>query len=300
MKLSNSIGAPNQPHGKIVGGFPLNITQAPWQVAIQSDEFFQFCGGSIIGARWILTSAHCVEGETVSSIHIRVGATHKFNDGQVIYVEEIIIHEQFLRPDYDYGLIKLKTSLQFTDKVQPISLPNIGDAPIATGTVCFVSGWGHTKNASESSLTLRGVEMPIVNQNICRRAYPYSPFTKRMVCVGVEEGGKSCKFYYQQILYMFQTLIPFSNDSMHDVQFVQVTLVARLWPSITKRRSQSKLELLAGEKDVVYPDTQESTPELAQFGNGLNPKLTYKDPTDDLSQKKYTFQMHHQNENINQ
>lgn len=46
--------------GRIVGGFAMNITEAPWQVSLQLGGS-HFCGGSIIGNDWILTAAHCTK-----------------------------------------------------------------------------------------------------------------------------------------------------------------------------------------------------------------------------------------------
>ena len=52
---------------KIVGGTNAGSGDAPWQVALTSRAsssiyWYQFCGGTLINANWVLTAAHCTEG----------------------------------------------------------------------------------------------------------------------------------------------------------------------------------------------------------------------------------------------
>lgn len=48
------------PHlqGRIVGGFPIDIKQVPWQASMQRNGKHA-CGASIISDKWLLTAAHC-------------------------------------------------------------------------------------------------------------------------------------------------------------------------------------------------------------------------------------------------
>ena len=60
---------------KVVGGVDVEIKDYPWQVALTSSPNGSgFCGGSIIGDSWVLTAAHCVNGDSPSSLYIRCGA----------------------------------------------------------------------------------------------------------------------------------------------------------------------------------------------------------------------------------
>lgn len=45
---------------KIIGGVDTDISEVPYQVALET-KGDQYCGGVIIAKNWILTAAHCVD-----------------------------------------------------------------------------------------------------------------------------------------------------------------------------------------------------------------------------------------------
>lgn len=162
----------------------------PWQVSLQNTKRGPFCGGSIITDRWILTSAHCLRPDLFANIQVRVGATHKLNDGQLVNVSETFMHDRYhvgIR-DFDFGLIKLEKKLNFSDFVQPIAMPDLGASDVPVGRLCLVTGYGDTRSHVEPKNVLRGTEVPIVDRKYCAEVYPR--LTTRMICAGFENGGR--------------------------------------------------------------------------------------------------------------
>lgn len=113
-------------NGKIVGGFPVNITQVPWQVALLYTSK-QICGGSIISNHWVLTSAHCLNRKDPMHYQVLVGTHIKNQGGKLHNVREYWIHRQYdsKKFDYDFGLLELKEALTFNERVKPIQLPRL-------------------------------------------------------------------------------------------------------------------------------------------------------------------------------
>ena len=82
----------------MVGGESALEGQFPWQVALVKDQdpSQQFCGGSLVSSRHVLTAAHCTAGLAPSSIGVTVGLTNLSSEaGAVMAVEQILNH-----PDY--------------------------------------------------------------------------------------------------------------------------------------------------------------------------------------------------------
>lgn len=180
--------------GRIVGGFEMDITEAPYQVSLRLHGL-HFCGGSIISEKWILTAGHCTAAfhNNASRVKVYLGASSNKKGGSLHDVITVVQHKRFnkLNVDFDFALLELAEEVSFTDSIKAIDLPDFGELT-ADGTNCLVSGWGNTQNSSHSHELLRGAYVPIVNQKICNSAYEeYSGITSRMICAGFyDEGGK--------------------------------------------------------------------------------------------------------------
>ncbi|XP_055918970.1 trypsin-1 [Eupeodes corollae] len=177
--------------GKIVGGYQINITDAPHQVSLQT--FSHICGGSIISPKWILTAAHCTAGKTAERFKIRLGSSETDKGGKVLRVTKLVQHEKFnySSVDYDFSLLELSEEIVFSDTMKAASLPESEEEVFMDGDLCRVSGWGNTQNQNESRTSLREAEVPIFNHELCSDKYKkFGGVTDRMICAGFLEGGK--------------------------------------------------------------------------------------------------------------
>ena len=186
-------GLPAAP--SIVGGNDADVADYPWQVALTSASGFQFCGGSVVDAEWILTAAHCLGG---SLPYIRAGVTNiNDNTGQ-----DRAVVQQFSHPDFisvtsgdDIALLRLAEPLDLTD-------PNVAIIPIATqahrdagfedpGVTSVITGWGALYSGGPSPDILQVVEAPIVSNEQAQTGYPSETITDDMIAAGVwGVGGK--------------------------------------------------------------------------------------------------------------
>lgn len=184
---------------KILGGSIAAPGQFPWMVALVDPRSAnasngEFCGGSLIAPKVVLTAAHCVAGTTASEIDAVVGRTRlsRSADGQRISVTRIVRH-----PDYD---AKTQTDdvalLQLAEPaaVTPLALDGPGDAPAEKpSTLVTVAGWGATKEGGNTSDDLRFVPLRIRSNAACENEFG-DVDGEATVCAGSTRAGEdSCQ-----------------------------------------------------------------------------------------------------------
>ncbi|XP_009206295.2 coagulation factor XI isoform X2 [Papio anubis] len=186
---------------RIVGGTASVRGEWPWQVTLHttSPTHRHLCGGSIIGNQWILTAAHCFYGvESPKILRVYIGILNQSEikeDTSFFGVQEIIIHDQYKMAEsgYDIALLKLETTVNYTDSQRPICLPSKGDRNVIY-TDCWVTGWGYRKLRDKIQNTLQKAKIPLVTNEECQRRYRGHTITHKMICAGYREGGKdACK-----------------------------------------------------------------------------------------------------------
>ncbi|XP_055591130.1 CUB and peptidase domain-containing protein 2-like [Uranotaenia lowii] len=180
---------------RIVGGFPLDIEQAPHQVSIHLKNGTLLCGGSVLRSNIILTAAHCfVKFINFEGWTVRAGSSYPNKDGALKEFKNVIIHPNYNHHDYDVALVYLKGSLK-GPHIKPITLAS-SQASYHPGKMGIVSGFGRIMHQGVPSERLLGVKVQVIDWEQCRidNMNVLSPLTARMFCAGNESGGKdSCE-----------------------------------------------------------------------------------------------------------
>ena len=188
---------------KIIDGQKSDVDAWPFMTAIvskgQSAFNGQFCGGSFIGDKYVLTAAHCIDEKNPENLDVIIGI-HDLNleatQGQRVAVKNIYAHEQYstVTLNKDIAILELERSVAAT----PVTLDASRDT-LAENDSVTVMGWGNQQsNPAEDSIypnELFEVSLPVVNQATCKASGgSYSSIDESTLCAGYEDGGKdSCQ-----------------------------------------------------------------------------------------------------------
>ena len=171
---------------KVIGGEPAAEGAWPWQVAllvggapVGTDS--QFCGGSMVMDRWVLTAAHCIHMPQADGtfadlapqdVSILVGTnTLTPGSGDLIPVEAIFRHPSYsgTQFDFDIALIKLSRAPQVPYQTVEVPDAEYGDLLNRQGVTTIVTGWGLQEGATPSS-ELRQAQIQVLDRGLCNTA----------------------------------------------------------------------------------------------------------------------------------
>jgi secreted trypsin-like serine protease len=199
--------APAPADGVVVGGFPVDVSDSPWTVALTSRDRFggtragQFCGGVAVGRTTVLTAAHCLGAEAlgvppgqVPDLKVVAGRGDLLSDGG----REIAVRDIWVNPGHDdvanAGDFAVLTLGEALPPGSAIAMAPAGDPAYLPGTGAVVYGWGDTSGAGDYPTTLHAARVRVLSDSVCEEAYPggdvgqYLPDT--MLCAGEVAGGR--------------------------------------------------------------------------------------------------------------
>lgn len=150
-----------------------------------------------------LLSFHSLKADSDPEKLIVKSGTNFHQKGFESKVKRIIEDPKYFRQTrtFDFALLELENELELDETRKVIKLAESNDHHI-DGSMCLVTGWGMTRNQSESTDMLRGVEVPIFPQDKCNKLYEEKGgITSSMICAGLIEGGKDGKLLWL-IIYL--------------------------------------------------------------------------------------------------
>lgn len=155
------VGGPVSP--MIIGGEDADQTYTFMASLQTSSGGDHSCGASLIDSEWLVTAAHCVEGESPADWQLRVGTTDYSSGGEVVTPDEFIPHPDYPDVGADIALIHLASPATST----PVG---IGTATPADQSTLRLLGWGLTcpvRGCGDVPLTLQQLDSTVLADSEC-------------------------------------------------------------------------------------------------------------------------------------
>ncbi|XP_053683729.1 serine protease grass-like [Sabethes cyaneus] len=200
---------------RVAYGQETAVFECPWMALLRFKDFDQEivdgCGGTLIHERYVLTAAHCLHDSKLTLDHVRLGEHNKITaidcegeEGdcagpvQDVAVENTITHPSYNRPRFsnDIGLIRLASSVTFSDQIKPICLPATDEFRNLLHNKYVLTGWGTTEANSVSNVLLKAY-LPRVENSKCEQIMKNNSLSitlsESQLCAGGTNLKDSCR-----------------------------------------------------------------------------------------------------------
>lgn len=179
----------------------------PWMVALMSSSGAQFCGGTLVASKYVVTAAHCMfydqnaqQPVPKTEVNVRIGDHDLAATGETsiaektIAVTNIFNHESYAPAggslNNDITVLELAEEVDI-NTYTPACLAQTSDTDTFNGKTAQVYGWGTTSSGGQSSSKLLEVSVPVVTSTQC--ATSMGPMENGQICAGGEAGKDSCQ-----------------------------------------------------------------------------------------------------------
>lgn len=157
--------------GRIVGGTPAESGAFPFAVGIATPSRSQYCAGSAVADRFVVTASHC----QVEPGDVILAGSNDLTKARAVRVSESRLHPRFNPITFDYDV-----AIAVLD--EPAGIATIPLARGVTSLDAVAVGWGKTSESGSTTNFLREVALPLWESDDCSASYP--SLTSRQVCAG--------------------------------------------------------------------------------------------------------------------
>ncbi|KAL7286336.1 hypothetical protein TKK_0019294 [Trichogramma kaykai] len=189
-------------HNKAINGGDAPEGKYPFHAYLTDWNGF-LCGATILNKRYLLTAGQCVANIAPSELRVTIG-TDLTNDknATVLRVESATVHEKYgkagIYADHsvnDIAVIRVRSNIEFNEKVQPVKLPKQDEEVPANASVKFI-GMGTLKYGGPYPERLQEKEFKILNHDDCKQIWLTRQLTSiedNMICTDASVNHGVCK-----------------------------------------------------------------------------------------------------------